>query len=398
MVSISGDNVTLTASQFINYKDSVLTRTGLTADSTDLTPTAANLTSGINGPPWTTDYSFYIYNSSDTYKITLTCNTGFTMIPGPTDTIMPKTVKKYDVKIINQTTVEVYNLNHNGQQIVAEKIITNVIEKNSEDVQPVQIFNNTTQITLGSGPVLDVNTNGDVNIYGNIFAYTSVAYLTTNSNLTYTPGQILGGFIKRDISSNVTDKLPTAEDLVAAIKNPKVGTSFTCSVQQASDDNKKLTIQENTGITIPGLDTTIQRYYTLVLLFVITNPNVGSEAITCYVMGTLKDAKKGDVPNLKNVTTNSYTLDPLDDTINVDYSGSTWWWSNDNVTLTLPLISTVGQKRYHITDNGGNASRTNIVVVPSGSDTILGTDSFTINSNYASISLYNDEGSNWIIY
>ncbi len=392
MTTISGNNVTITPIDFMSNKDKVLVRDSITTESIDLTPTVTDLTNLISGPPYTIEYTFKIHNSSD-HKIELACNTGFTMIPGPTDTIMPKVTKNYEVRILSQTTGVIYNLDHNGQQIIAEKVITNVIERDTTIIQPVQIFNNTTEITIGQGPILDVNDNGDVNIYGNIFSYTSVAYLNANTNLTYTAGQVLGGFIKRDSTSDRTDTLPTASDLISTIKNPKVGTSFVCHVQQASSANKNLTIQDNTGITISGTDVSIKRYYTIILLFVITNPNQGNEAITCYVMGTLRDANKGNVPNITNVTTNSYTITDLDDTINVD---------TDDIkglcTLTLPEISIIGQNRYHITDSTGDAGKYNIKIVPSGSDTIERTDFFTINSGYSSISMYNDEVGNWVLY
>ncbi len=93
------------------------------------------------------------------------------------------------------------------------------------------------------------------------------------------------------------------------------------------------------------------------------------------------------------ITTPSYTILPSDNIINV---------STNTIctlcTLTLPTISVVGQKRYFITDSTGKAGIYNIRVIPSGSDTIIGTTSVKINSNYSSISMYNDEVGNWILY
>ncbi len=97
--------------------------------------------------------------------------------------------------------------------------------------------------------------------------------------------------------------------------------------------------------------------------------------------------------DITTITTNTYIVLSSDNTINVDTNTI-----NSMCTLTLPLISTIGQKRYFITDISGKAGIYNIRVIPSGSDTIIGTNSVTINSNYSSISMYNDEVSNWILY
>lgn len=93
------------------------------------------------------------------------------------------------------------------------------------------------------------------------------------------------------------------------------------------------------------------------------------------------------------ITTKEYTLLANDETINVDTN-----LVHTLCVITLPKISLIGQKRYYITDSAGKAGLYNIRVVPSGSDTIIGTSSVTINSNYSSISLYNDEVGNWILY
>jgi len=400
MTTISGDNVTISGSDFISYKGQVLKRNGLTSNSTDLTPTAAQLTADMSAP-YTAEYSIQIYNSSLEHKIELTCNTGCTMIPGPSDTIMPGSIKRYDIKIIDQNTFQIFNLDHNGQAIKAERILTNVIEREVVN-QPVIIYQESdTDITLGGEPPANLCVNGAFLSSGNVYKFQSVAYLDTNSGMTYSSGQILGGFIKRDLDtsgSTTIDYLPNATDIVSAIPNAKLGTSFACYIQNASNSNKNLRIYGNDGTTISGLDTTFPRRQTICFLFVIADTTQGSEAVTAYVLGTLRDARGGTADLITTVTSDSYTVLESDNTINVDYAGSGHWWVEDCATITLPEISSVGQKRYFITDVGGHASDVNIIVTPSGSDTIVGENSFTINSDYSSISMYNDESSNWILY
>ena len=68
-----------------------------------------------------------------------------------------------------------------------------------------------------------------------------------------------------------------------------------------------------------------------------------------------------------------------------------------DVTITLPLISSVGKKRYEIVDEGGNAKKNNITIVRSGSDTILNDTSIQIRNNYNSLTFYNDGTANWYI-
>lgn len=233
----------------------------------------------------------------------------------------------------------------------------------------------------------------DINVYGTVFDYKSVASISATEGITYTTGQIFGGYIKRTCSADYTDTLPSAASIVSAIKYPKVGTSFHCYIQNTSSSNKILTINGGFGTTISGTTTEIIKNTTILLLFTVTNIGSGIEAVTCYIMGVLTSASGGDAALITNVNTSTYTILSSDSTINVDTNTI-----HELCILTLPSISTVGQKRYFITDSSGKAGLYNIRVVPSGSDTIIGTTSVTINSNYSSISMYNDEIGNWILY
>jgi hypothetical protein len=68
-------------------------------------------------------------------------------------------------------------------------------------------------------------------------------------------------------------------------------------------------------------------------------------------------------------------------------------------TVTLPLSSSVDiGKPYHIIDADGNALNNNITITTSGSDTVNGESSVLINTNYQSVSVYNDGSGKWFIF
>jgi hypothetical protein len=92
------------------------------------------------------------------------------------------------------------------------------------------------------------------------------------------------------------------------------------------------------------------------------------------------------------INESTYTLTENDEFVGVIYTAT------GTVTITLPLISSVGKIKYYITDEGGNSTTNNITIVPTGADTIIGDTSLIINGNYTSVSLYNNGVSGWFIY
>lgn len=66
-------------------------------------------------------------------------------------------------------------------------------------------------------------------------------------------------------------------------------------------------------------------------------------------------------------------------------------------TITLPEASTAGiGKVYMIKDISGSAAATSITISRSGTDTINGDTSTSINTNYGFVGLFSD-GSNWFV-
>lgn len=396
MSIISGNSVTYTASQLFGAPGSIVERNSITQDTTDTLPDASDIISIFKGTsslnPTNSFFDFWIYNNSE-YKVTVQVGTNSTMKPGPTDDIQANTIKKYTIIVTSPSTIDVFNVDLNGQKIVTQEVVTNVITR-EVPTDPVVIFQGDGNISLGSGELANISAGGSLNIYGNLFEYTNVTLITQSIDKTYTAAEVLSGYIKRDTDgSNVTDTLPSAASIVSAISDAKVGTSFKCFIENNTGPrNKKITLVNGTGTTVSGDDNVLERRKTWLLLFVCDNISPGTEAVTAYIVGTL-DSQEGSVSNITNVTSSTYTATETDTNIRVDTDTI-----NQDCIVTLPTISTIGVKRYYIQDATGEAGRHNIIIQGSGSDTIMNSTTFTINSDYSSVSLYNDEVSNWIVY
>ena len=106
-------------------------------------------------------------------------------------------------------------------------------------------------------------------------------------------------------------------------------------------------------------------------------------------------------PVVKNVSTCDFKRTEVDSTTytltSADYAVGVVHTSTAAVTLTLPEISTIGQKKYLIKDEGGNAGTNTITINVSGSDTIDGASSQTISINYGVMALYNNGSTGWFV-
>ncbi len=71
--------------------------------------------------------------------------------------------------------------------------------------------------------------------------------------------------------------------------------------------------------------------------------------------------------------------------------------TSQQITLTLPEISSCGKKIYHVSDLNGTSNINNIILQVSGSDTIHGQATFVMNIPYSTITIFNDKISKWII-
>jgi hypothetical protein len=96
----------------------------------------------------------------------------------------------------------------------------------------------------------------------------------------------------------------------------------------------------------------------------------------------------------RTVISSSYDLRFTSYFIGVDTQSAT-----GSITINLPSASgSVAGRTFLIKDEMGNCNNNNIVLQPSGSDTVDGQSSITIDSPYASLNLYTDGLSRWFIY
>jgi hypothetical protein len=132
------------------------------------------------------------------------------------------------------------------------------------------------------------NSNAQLIVDGPEFVKTVVTTITTAGNATLTAAQLIGGMIVRDPSGAArTDTTPTAAQIVSAIKNRNVGSSFVFKIRNAADAAETITLAGGTGVTLAAGNTnTVAQNNTKQFLVVLTNVAAGSEAVTIYSLGT----------------------------------------------------------------------------------------------------------------
>ncbi len=82
---------------------------------------------------------------------------------------------------------------------------------------------------------------------------TTVSTITTAGVVAYTAAQLLGGLILRDPAGAArADTPPTAANMIAAIKNPRVGDSFEFIIQNDGSATEDITVSAATGVTLAG--------------------------------------------------------------------------------------------------------------------------------------------------
>ena len=183
-----------------------------------------------------------------------------------------------------------------------------------------QIQNNSEVALLtvyGTGNMI---TKDSLNVKGRISKTTTVTTVTTAGAATYTAAQMWGGFIARDPAgasrSDVTD---TAANLVAAVQDAEVGSSFEFFIDNTADAEEVITVTAGTGVTLSGT-MTIGRDDGRNFLAVFTNVTGSSEAVTVYDKGAVSSTGEpggantqvqfndnGDLNGISSWTTNGST-------------------------------------------------------------------------------------------
>lgn len=114
---------------------------------------------------------------------------------------------------------------------------------------------------------------------------TVVTNVTTAGDGSITAAAIVGGFITRDCTGgNRADTLATATQILAALDNPIVGTSFEFTIRNTSDAAETITVTTATGLTLSGT-MTIAQNNSKRFLAVVTGTT--TPAITIYSLGTI---------------------------------------------------------------------------------------------------------------
>lgn len=102
---------------------------------------------------------------------------------------------------------------------------------------------------------------------------------------------------------------------------------------------------------------------------------------------SLLESKAGVIHSGRVAKNANYKTTASDYIVGVDTSGGA-------VTITLGSATVTEGRFVIIKDEKGNAGTNNITVATEGSETIDGSASITISSNYGAVILYSD-GSNW---
>lgn len=121
-----------------------------------------------------------------------------------------------------------------------------------------------------------------LNLGGTVLEKTTQTALVGTA--TVTAAQLLTKVLDGTPTAAATYTLPTAALLVAALKNPKVGSSFFFVVNNKSAGANTITVAEGTGGTADGTLTVAQNVVRSFLV-IITNVTASSEAYFVYGIG-----------------------------------------------------------------------------------------------------------------
>lgn len=104
---------------------------------------------------------------------------------------------------------------------------------------------------------------------------------------TYTAAEMINGLVLRDPAGAArSDVTATAAALVAAFGQPDAGASFSFFLRNTADADEALTLTGGTGVTISGTGVA-EETFADEFTCTVTNAAAGSEAVTCYDLGTL---------------------------------------------------------------------------------------------------------------
>ena len=139
-----------------------------------------------------------------------------------------------------------------------------------------------TKLKLTSGGALSIG--GTFISDGEIIGKSTMTTDTTVGANTWSAAELIGGMLLRDpAGGDRSDVTPTATQIVNAISNCAIGSSFRFHIRNTADANETITLTAGTGVTLSGT-MTIAENYAKDFLAIVTN--VGSPAVTIHSLGT----------------------------------------------------------------------------------------------------------------
>jgi hypothetical protein len=147
--------------------------------------------------------------------------------------------------------------------------------------------------TPGTGAFTTLSASSDVTITGNCFVTANVLETTiksepTDGNQTITAAMLLSGFVDEDPEGDATWTTDTAENIVGAITNCVVGTTFRCIFfnDATNASAETITLEAGAGVTLHGETVLCTESCNTVmeLIFRVTNVTGASEAVDCFIL------------------------------------------------------------------------------------------------------------------
>lgn len=120
----------------------------------------------------------------------------------------------------------------------------------------------------------------------------------------------------------------------------------------------------------------------------VTNTGADFSSPTYTGMVTISEGMTWGVKDIEAAT---YDLLSTDHILSAVYTAT-----GAITSLTLPTAQCTRGREVIVKDSGGNAGTNNITIDTEGSEKIDGADTYVINNDYDSITLFSD-GSNWFV-
>ena len=151
-------------------------------------------------------------------------------------------------------------------------------------------FNDTGIAATGNVPT--GNTSGSIEVAGNMFTSgrllrgANIPSVTGAGAVTWTAAQVLQAplALRSGVTGAISDVLPTAAALVAALPGVKVNQGFELSVRNANTGTLTFTAPDATVTLAAGNTNTLATLHVKRMLFQFTTVTVGSEAVTVYML------------------------------------------------------------------------------------------------------------------